>query len=1222
MLLGVLMLLGGIVAPTNAWALPRAPFSAGPATKASPPSVLPSPFSPRKIKLTPWKVSQKSAKKSAPAAKAGQGFRPIGAKCDSDDQCVAESFCRISTGRCTRLYRPINIAYLFYLSGSRRFYEVLGLFWSYTGRSRYRVLFPLYWHFTGRKKQTESRVIFPFYWQFDDRVARTRTVVVPPFQYSRAPGEKNYRLWPLLFYSDYGKKGAGLTIIPFFHRSRRGTYSSTFIPFLLSGYASDPKRNFSRGLAGGLYYWHRKGWPGKPGYQRADAVVPLFYRSRGIDKAGKDETFTWAFPLNFYSRTGDRSALVIAPLFYRKSSPKRTLAVSPLFYYRRRPDKTHFFSPLFLYEHDRQAKVTHWGMLAPPYYRRRDSEVEVDSLIPLLWRWHDKIDETTTYVAGPLILRGTPRGDSQILFPLFWRIADARSGAATSVLFPLFYRRKHAGGGHFNLLFPFYYSRSNSGWSGGAFPLAFFGANDKGRHAVLLPILWHDKRGAKSTTVVGPGYYHANKKGWYAGLAPLFFFGNQQGDRHHVFFPLVWHLSSKKRRYSTLVAGPFFHTKGQYGRMTGLIPLFASGTWRGKHYTTVLPPLFYRKSDPKAGKSLMLVGPYFSEHTKTSAKHTLLPIAHYRWKKKKDGIYRRGGVLPIVYYSSSPHHKTLLTPLYGTRRDSKKGLSQGFAGPVIWHESKTAKALTVLPLFYRIRDKTAKATTTILFPLAVSHQSPRTKALVIFPLYWRVNYHDSRNLVVFPLFWQTRKKDGSGLDVLFPLYWRTFDKDGSTTVAGNLFWKRKGKHGRTFGAVPLGFYTKNERRSLLLSLPFVYYRHDFKQKRKLYVVGPGYFRRYKQGYGAGLFPLFFHKRTPERHYTLLMPIVWHFANPKDKTSFTVIGPYFKRRTKVTRSWGIAPIFYTSIDRGGGRSYALAPFFYYRKEPARSALFTPLFGYDKGAESKLYYAGPYFRERGKKRDLDGVFPLFFLSRNHLEKSTTVLTLPGYYGHWRPGRSIHIGFPLLWRFRSVDNQNTVVLPIYWDFHDRHSSRTTVVAPLFARHKDYATNTTSYLTLPGVWVRSRAEATDAVVFPLVWHFGGKLRRTTVGFPLYWDFVRGAGTRRSTVFFPLFWRFDNPETRTYVVANTWYKRDKRRKLYDFWFFPLVRVQKKRPGDIAVETLLNMFGYERVGRNRTLTLFFYPFRLSPAPPPKKQQPQAPAKTATILAPGLHSSKL
>ena len=50
------------------------------------------------------------------------------------------------------------------------------------------------------------------------------------------------------------------------------------------------------------------------------------------------------------------------------------------------------------------------------------------------------------------------------------------------------------------------------------------------------------------------------------------------------------------------------------------------------------------------------------------------------------------------------------------------------------------------------------------------------------------------------------------------------------------------------------------------------------------------------------------------------------------------------------------------------------------------------------------------------------------------------------------------------------------------------------------------------------------------------------------------------------------------------------------FFIFPLWESAVKRPGDYMWEVLLGLFGYERIGRNRYLKLFFFPFELRARP--------------------------
>ena len=117
--------------------------------------------------------------------------------------------------------------------------------------------------------------------------------------------------------------------------------------------------------------------------------------------------------------------------------------------------------------------------------------------------------------------------------------------------------------------------------------------------------------------------------------------------------------------------------------------------------------------------------------------------------------------------------------------------------------------------------------------------------------------------------------------------------------------------------------------------------------------------------------------------------------------------------------------------------------------------------------------------------------------------------------------------------------------------------------------------------------------MVFPLVWHFGGKEKSTTVIAPLLFvDLKRPQ--KRTTVLFPLYWRFDRAGHRTYFVVNTYYSHSKRDDTFNFWFIPLLQVQRRRPGDFKWDFLAGVAGYERVGKNRQIKILFIPIDLEP----------------------------
>ncbi|MCA9671759.1 MAG: hypothetical protein KC503_39440 [Myxococcales bacterium] len=1197
-----------------------------------------------------WKrVAQKSPPpaKTQPAAAAPATSAPppkvdpktaIGKSCQSDAQCGVGNFCHIlGDHKCHKVTTPINVMYLFYRSGDKRFTEALGIYWHHAGTPGYRVVFPFYWRFSD--KTSRSRVFFPFYWRFEDDKAKTVSVIVPPFQYRRAPGERNYRFWPLLFWTDYDK-GAGLTVLPLFHYSRNDTKRLLVLPPLLTFWGSDSKNAYSRGLLFGIYYWKRHE------QQRANAIFPLFYHS-----SGPQSSFTWVLPLNFHAREGDTKTTALLPLFYYRRRPGESTTIAPLFYRHRTRDsattvlfpllwhsssprrsyttllpifyyrkvdggrRANVFSPLFLYERDDAAKVTQWGMLVPPFYHRRDSHREVDTLFPLVWRWYDKVERTTNWVVPPFWYHHDPEGDTQILFPLFWRFADRQSGNATSVLFPIFYRNSSPDGTSFNLLFPLYYRSKKTGWSAGIFPLLFTGATQGHRHAVLFPAFWHIKNPRTSTTVLGPLYFRREYgSGWQAGLAPIFFAGRRGGDRYQVLFPAFWHVSSVSDGYDTWIAGPFVRSKSRKGTVTGLLPLFATGHWKGRDYTTVLPPLFYRSSDPRTGEHTTLAGLYYSFREKRRAGWTVFPLAHHRAQLDAKGAVLRSDttVLPLFYYKRTREQRLLVTPLGGFERNSRTGLRRNVIGPVIWGHSSELSGFAVIPLLFHYKRPKEKSTTTIILPFGVRHDSPKQKALVVFPIYWHIADPKQRNLAVFPFYFRQREKGGENFTVIFPLVWRFWNQERKTLVYGPYIsyrhWSKR-EYKRTDVLFPFALYQRDNKSSYLASLPFIFYHNDFKERRRLWIVGPFYYRTYRgedkdeHGYSLGLMPLLFHKNTRVSSYTHVPPLFWHWRNTKARTSTTFVGPFFYRRNNDHSAFGLAPIFYHGSSPSE-RTTAFFPLFYNHKGIGKWRFFTPIFGLELSSDQKLWYVPPILHARTLKRTLTMTFPLFVYHRNHLTQRSTFFSLPSYYGTWSKESAFHLLFPLYWRYRDVDSSATVAFPLYWDFNNRFASRTTVLFPLLMRHRDNVEKATSWFVVPNVYVRSREKSSDVLVFPLFWHFGGVKRATTIGFPLYWYFRRPS--YRTRVVFPLFWDIEKAKDHYTLVANAYYWRSKVNDRWAFHFFPLFTVARDRPGDFRWEVLPGgLFGYQRIGRNRFVKLlFFINIKLDPLPATPGAQPQ------------------
>src|SRR6185503_7615576 len=147
-----------------------------------------------------------------------------------------------------------------------------------------------------------------------------------------------------------------------------------------------------------------------------------------------------------------------------------------------------------------------------------------------------------------------------------------------------------------------------------------------------------------------------------------------------------------------------------------------------------------------------------------------------------------------------------------------------------------------------------------------------------------------------------------------------------------------------------------------------------------------------------------------------------------------------------------------------------------------------------------------------------------------------------------------------------------------------------PLFVRNRSDVYHSVSWVFPPLLtWARKRSgdnPGTDVVIFPFVWHFGGA-RSTTVAFPFFWDFQRGSS--RTTIFFPFGSHWRRSDQVGTQVLNFYYTKGLGPREGSWYanIIPLAAFGRPRKHDIKWNVLLGLFGYQREGRNRTLTLFW-----------------------------------
>jgi hypothetical protein len=1081
-----------------------------------------------------------------------------------------------------------------------------------------------------------------YFWK-RNREANTAFDLFFPFVVSNRSTDHNFTWFlPLNFYWRNGagdKAHSNLLLLPLLYRNKNPEGATTIS---LLGYGHSRGRN-SNGSIAWLYWYGRRADGG--GY---DLLLPLFYNSR------RPTGSTLGSPLGYYSRDGENKRGAVAWLYWfgrqrvegdqRKSydvlfpfvwsfrSPQSsTTVLPPLFLHMRRP--TYSFTTLFpLYWASRDPQkgsgwkvffplyfsrtgeegqtftwVTPLGgyrrdsvhntrtlLLLPLYFHRRDPQREIDFVLPVFLRHRNPQDGTATTLLLNFYRRNDPQGSTTTFFPLFWHFRDAATGATAHTLLPFYFRRSGpeetltAAG-----LFPlwgYYRNYREGGWSGGLFPLAFFGSRaDKG-HGVLFPLLWHFRNPRSTTTLAIPFYFRmADRRSTVAAIPPLLYFYGREGegdraDRYHVQFPLFWRFTSGQTGTSTTVVPPLFYKSGKDGGWSGgLFPLLFAGNWPDRSHF-VLFPLFWRFSDDKADRHSTLVLNYLHRRHGGETTDFLFPLVYWRRGAKPGAQPETSFTLfPLLHYKRTTDRRLIVSPIAFSSRSPER--KSGFIPPYFWYQSKYTSASGVPPVYFDFTRLDTQERTRLYGPW-VAIDSPKSRARILFPLFGRYRDDKDAGTWVFPSYFHRRTSDGYALDTLFPLFWHSRWPGNSTTVIGP-WYRRAGPQKHNTGFVPLYIYARDESRRFILT-PLFYERQNFKDGTgKLFAALLFYRTTRPDGHTTVAFPLYWGRRIGPRSYNVLFPLVWNFNDDEEKTSVTLAGPLYWSSNKdgKERTRGILPVtWYSRDDEQRTASHAFLPLFYEKHGPSQFTLLTLPFGFKNSPDRSWWYALNLFHRDTVQSTFTTFFPLWFSHFNKgTETSTRVIPPLLHFSRSRPDRALSGWLLLFWRHRDIDSSTTLGLPILYDIYNYHQNRLTLIAPVFFRYWR-ASDDTAYNFAPLFYRRSSPDSSTTVAFPLYWDFKGQVdgqeRRTQVLFPLYIGVTRPTYTARF-IFPSIYWR-----TGRGAEAGT----------SRFFLFPLYESAVKRPGDYMWEVALGLFGYERIGRNRYLKLLFFPFELQPAP--------------------------
>jgi len=1050
--------------------------------------------------------------------------------------------------RCVRVKRTINVLWLFYRSADRRYTSVLGLYHRRKGTPGLHILAPFYFHVWS--KLSDTRVVLPpLFVQHRNLLKRSTDTFVLNFHHHKSPGAVGFNIWPLFFAKSYGKKGFSFSLLPLVHYRRRGRAWSMY--FLL------------------FPPWYVSRRPGKTTW----AVFPF-----AAGRTSRRRSMTWVLPLNFYWRRGSRRRYLFFPLYYGQSSLHSTTSLLlPLYlYYARGKHIRQFISPLAVYGHNRSSRRWHLWWTVPPilftrspgrsrsmvlpffYHHRFVRSRERILVLPALASYFYRRPGVRQGMVGPLHYRRDPAQSHTVLFPLFWHFKD------------------HRGGGSFTLAGNVFVRADPKRYTGGVLPLIYFGKHPHGGHQIFFPLFWNqrDSRRRHITTQVLSGYFWRRKDSFGHGLLPLYFWERRYDSQGYVssklgILPLLYHANNREDRVvvtplggyvhdkvahrKTLVVGNVFWHRSPDSVVWSVVPLL----WRyvsRKSSATVLFPLYWRLR-PHGGWKTDLVLPLFALLRKRQQKILVLGPGYY---------YRRPGAR---FFGLAP----LLFVRVGRR------LSYGHVFPLIWHQQDHVNktGFTVVGPVFNVRRR--QGHTSGLFPLVWWGRDGPARFGVGFPLVWFFDNarRRTRTVVVGPVFHHRNHSAAYG-GIVPAVFWHADPKRQRYTIwSGPLLYHQRRE--RVFAMVaPLLFLTRRspQRWSMTIA-PVVHYRKNHhRQHLWTPLFGFGVNQRAESRYGY-VGPVGW-SQSPTRNAQVVFPLFWRFVDKRQKTTTVVVPPlYFGHKNPHGRTDVVFPLF---VHRKWGpqRTVVLFPLLCVRKRQHSLHVYTPLFGFGVNWRRgrSFGYVGPVGWSR------------------------------------TPTHSTQVVFPLFWRHTSPTAKTVVLLPLFVGHRSRGGSSWSAALPLFYHRYNARTREHSVVVPPGLYVRSGPQRTNVALLPLFWHSSSPGRSSTVAFPLYWDFKRGH--QRRTVLFPLVWRFASKDKSHTVVLNTYFGRDRAKGTYRLLILPLLEVARKRPGDIKVGFMGGLLGYERIGRNRYLKLFFARIRLKPLPaqpgPGPQSQPRSPAR--------------
>lgn len=465
------------------------------------------------------------------------------------------------------------------------------------------------------------------------------------------------------------------------------------------------------------------------------------------------------------------------------------------------------------------------------------------------------------------------------------------------------------------------------------------------------------------------------------------------------------------------------------------------------------------------------------------------------------------------------------------------------------------------------------------------------RAIRLPPFYWDEPDPeiDRRFRMVSLLYWDWRQGTSSQR-LLLPVFYRWQEADRRLWVSlpclasyhrsgEQWFWAGpyyRGKNDQWVRTLGLPLYWQKSRVGggrVTAFWPFLFYDYRNAARTKIdqvYLLGA---RRVRGSVDQGMVLNYVWARDAGQEFRTLFPILWHRRTPE--RTLDVWGPVYRRHDRPSAvanetnaveqihtgffplvGWGGTPL------SGAIRSSYLFPFYHYSRSPSSRGLLTlPASRWVEG-DRRSGHALLYFYDHDPAHRLDGFFPLATLSRSDQGSRRSVQLLTFFdrqagddrfqtlfplYGYWRDLRGSRFltwglyrshrerrdtlghpvgddesGWALLyyWRAKSEGDRTRVLFPLYW--HRKSSKkRLDLVLPLYGHYRDGDFTTTA--ALPFLHTRQGDRALWSVMY-LYWHDRTPDQTRQMLFPFFYG---ERGTNRQTLLTPLLWTRSSPLSR-----------------------------------------------------------------------------------------------